>query len=389
MLMDPRRLSDEPVPDTQAIIEEARRLQRRRQRRLAVLITVLIVVFGAVALFSSTPALKTTAPTRTGQGTPTGTPLVNSPMPLTLDLFWSVPTEMNVSINLGTGAVKTFTNLGPIFGIARQGYILGFTNNVVGAFSYDLRHTFSTWTGRYGGNPVPANDPSYVWVSSGAGTATEVNRSEEPVAPTVVIPAGTIVEGQAGPNLVLIGSPPTQQLELWSPTQQRILATLGSQEYSAALPDVSASNFVWSNRNVVNIDRADGAPGPVLLGPSGDYARFLAISPDGSKVAVVFQPAPGTPRAGRGGIVVVEDIASGLSTTVSGSTGALNLVAWSPDGSLVFFPRLNPADTSVSMATYRIGSRHVAPLPIPGLHLPPNLNGAWGSVIVGSAASNA
>lgn len=390
MLTEPRPLADNPVPDAQAIIEEARRLQRRRQRRMAVLIVAVVVVLGAVALFSSTSVVKTTAPTHAGRGTPTGAPLVGSPTPLTLDLFWSVPTEMNVSVNLTTGAVRTLSSLGLFSAVAREGYLLGITTTYgVGTFSYDLRHTFSTWTGRYGANPVPANDPRDVWVSSQAGTATEVNRSGQPVAPTVAIPPLTVVEGQSGPNLVLMGSPPQQQLELWSPTQQRILAMLGSQEYSAAVPAVSANSIVWSNRNVVTIDQADGVRGPVLLGPSGDDATFLAVSPDGSKVAVVFEPSPGTPGAGKGGSVVVEDIASGLSTTVSGSNGALNLLAWSPDGGLVFFPRLNPAGTSVTMATYRIGSRQVTPLPIPGLHIPATLNGAWGSVIVGKAATGA
>ncbi|MGO8871544.1 MAG: hypothetical protein ACLQPH_09120 [Acidimicrobiales bacterium] len=290
-------------------------------------------------------------------------------------------------MNLSTGSVKRFPYLGPVYSIARQGYILGTAMTGVGTYSYDLRHTFSTWTGRYGTNPVPANDPRYIWVSSAAGTATEVDRSERPVAPTVAIPAGTAVEGQAGPNLVLIGPPPTQQLELWSPAQLRMLTTLGSQEYSSAASDSNASTIVWSDRNAVHIGRADGVSGPVVLGPAGDYATFLAISPDGSKVAVIFQPSPGTPGAGEGGVVVVADIASGSSTTVTGSSGALTLLAWSPDGSLVFFAQLNRAHTSVSMASYRIGSRRVTPLPIPGLRLPANLDGGSASILVGSAAT--
>ncbi len=388
VLTDPRPMSDSPVPDAQAIIDEARRHQRRRQRRVAVLITILIVVLGAVALFKPSVVFNPGAPSRTGQGTPTNTPLVNSPTPLTLDLFRSAPTPTDVSVDLATGAVRTSTHLGLYAAMPRQGYVLGYNvspNGTYGAFSYDLRHTLSTWTGRYGTNPVPANDPRFVWVSSWSGTATEVNQNEQPVAPTVAIPALTLVVGQAGPNLVLTGSPPLHLLELWSPTQQRILATLGSGE--SLLPDVSAGTIVWSERNVVNIDRADGSPGPVLLVPSGDVARFLAISPDGSKVAIVFQPAPGTPRAGKGGHVVIEDIASGVSTSVTGSTGALDLFAWSPDSSRVFFPQLNRADTLVSVATYRIGSRQAIPLPIPGLHLPRNLHGAWASILVGSPAT--
>ena len=231
--------------------------------------------------------------------------------------------------------------------------------------SYDLRHTYHSWTGTYGNYAVPANNPSDIWVTSGTA-ATEVNQYERPVAPTVAIPPGTGVVGQAGPNLVLLGSPPTQLLELWSPAQQRVLATFGAQEYSDADPTANQDSVVWSDRNVVHIDGANGVPGPVVIGPSGEVATSLTLSPDGTRVAIVFQGAPGTTGARNEGVVDIADMSDGAHRTVPGSAGARGLLAWSPDGSRIFFPKLNRADTSVTMASYRIGSKGATSFKIPG-----------------------
>ena len=384
--MEPRPITSSPVADAQALIEEARqRHRRRRHRKLAALI-VLIVVVSGVVFISSTTAPRDTVPKRTDRGTPKGIPLVRSRTPATLDLFWSQPIGygpgVNVSINLSNGAVHTLTEALSVFGLARQGYILGSTNTAAVSMSYDLRYTHHTWTGKYGDYPVPANNPSDIWVSSGVGTATELNQYELPVAPTVAIPVGTVVEGQAGPNLVVIGSPPTQTLELWSPAQQRVLATLGAQEYSDADPAVNGKDIVWSDRNVVHIDGADGALRPVLVGPKGDVATSLVTSPDGTRVAIVFHPAPGTTDARTGGVVDIADVADGSSMKVPGSAGARDLLAWSPDGSRIFFPKFNRTGTSVTMASYQIGSQQATPFEVPDLHLPTNFNGASGSVVV-------
>lgn len=101
-----------------------------------------------------------------------------------------------------------------------------------------------------------------------------------------------------------------------------------------------------------------------------------------------FQPAPGTPGAGKGGVVAIENLASGSTTTVPGSTGALNLLAWSPDSTRVFFAQRNATGTSVNMASYLIGSQRAEPLPIRGLHLPLDFNGASGSVTIGRPPVN-
>ena len=378
-------MSSSPTPEAQALIEEARRHQRRRHRQLAALI-VLIVVVSGVVLISSTRAPRNTVPNRADRGAPKGTPLVRSRTPLTLDLFWSQPSGYgpgaNVSVNLSNGAVHTAPEVLSVFGLARQGYILGSTTNAAASMSYDLRHTLHTWTGEYGDYPVPANNPSDIWVSSGTGTATELNQYEAPVAPTVAIPALTVVEGQAGPNLVIGGSLPTELLELWSPAQHRVLATFGGQEYSDALPTVNQSHVVWSDRDAVHIDGANGAPGPVLVGPKGDVATSLVISPDGTRIAIIFQPAPGTTDARTGGVVDIADVSDGSIMTVPGSAGARDLLAWSPDGSRIFFPRFNRTNTSVTMTTYELGSQRATSFAIPGLQLPSNFNGASGSVVV-------
>ena len=98
---------------------------------------------------------------------------------------------------------------------------------------------------------------------------------------------------------------------------------------------------MWSVRDVVHIDGANGAPGPVLVGPKGDVATSLVSSPDGTRIAIIFQPAPGTKDARTGGVVDIVDVSDGSIMTVPGSAGARNLLAWSPDGSRIFFPRFN------------------------------------------------
>jgi hypothetical protein len=367
--------------EAQALIEEARRHQRRRHRQLAGL-TVLIVAIAGVVLISSTTTPKGTASKRSVQVATKGAPLVRTRTPLTLDLFWNEPSGWaNVSVNLSNGAVHKLPEASSVFGLARQGYILGSTNAVTVSMSYDLGHTLHTWSGKYGNFPVPADNPLDVWVSSANG-ATEVNQYEHPVAPTVSIPVGTVVVGQAGFNLVLLGSPPAQMLELWSPAQQRVLAVFGAQEYSDADAAVNRNNLVWSDRNAVHIDGADGVPGPVLNGPRGDVATSLDVSPDGSRVAVVFEPAPGTPNPRTDGVVELIDVSDGSSVDVPGSAGASDLLAWSPDGTRIFFPKINRADTSAAMATYRIGGHRAASFVIPDVRLPITFSAASGSVVV-------
>jgi hypothetical protein len=178
-----------------------------------------------------------------------------------------------------------------------------------------------------------------------------------------------------------------QMLELWSPVQQKVLATFGALEFSDAVPTVNQTGVVWSERDVVHIDRADGVAGPILVGPKGDVATSLDVSPDGSRVAIVFNPAPGTPNARTGGVVEIADVSNGWSMKVPGSAGAKDLLAWSPDGSRIFFPKLTRTDSSVSMATYRIGGQRVSYFQVPGLRIPTDLTGATGSVVVVDAPS--
>jgi hypothetical protein len=375
--------------DHELVIREARRRQRRRWSVIGAFIAPLVAV-SVVVLISSTTAPRSTVAKGTERPTPKGIALVRSRIPLMLDLFWSEPvgygSGANVSVNLSNGFVHASPYASAVYGLARRGYILGSTNTETVSMSYDLRHTLHTWTGKYGNAPVPANNPADIWVSSGNG-ATEVNQYERPVAPTVPIPADSGVEGQAGPNLVLIGAAPIQTLELWSPAQQRILATFGALEYSDAVPTVNQTSVVWSERDVVHIDRANGVAGQILVGPKGDVATSLDVSPDGSRVAIVFNPAPGTTNARTGGFVEIADVSNGSSMKVPGSAGAKDLLAWSPDGSRIFFPKFTRNDPSVSMATYRIGGQHASYFQVPGLRIPTDLTGATGSVVAVDAPS--
>jgi hypothetical protein len=310
-----------------------------------------------------------------------------------LDLFWSVPlgdgSGSNVTVNLNTGAVHTVAVPSSIFAIPRKGYLFGYGPNAGVSTSYDLRHTYHTWSGRYGLIvwTVPAANPADLWVSSPAGTATEVNGNEQPVAPTVTIPQGFLVDGQAGPNLVIAGPPPTQTLELWSPAQQQVLATFGSLKYVDRGVVVGGDLVVWADANVLHIAESDGQAERVVTGPSGDWATSLVISPDGSRIGVVWQPAPGTRDAGAGGVVAIVDSSDGSSTTVPRSVGATDPLAWSPDGNRLFFPRTGPKGTSVTMVSYLIGSHEAVSMRIPRVHLPGSFNSTAGAVIAWSTTA--
>jgi hypothetical protein len=122
-----------------------------------------------------------------------------------LDLFWSEPIGYgpgaNVSVNLSNGLVHTAPYALAVYGLARDGYILGSTNTETVSMSYDLRRTLHAWTGKYGNAPVPASNPADIWVSSGNG-ATEVNQYERPVVPTVRrSPLTAVSKGRQAPTL--------------------------------------------------------------------------------------------------------------------------------------------------------------------------------------------
>lgn len=377
--------------NTRVLIEEARLHKRRRHRYLACLIVM--TALACVAALLGSGALSGTTPAASHASGPPQVRVLGVHTPLRLDLFWSVPlgdgSGENVTVNLNTGAVHTVAVPSSIFAIPRTGYVFGYGLNAGVSTSYDLRHTYHTWSGRYGPIiwAVPAVNPADIWVSSTAGSATEVNGDEQAVAPTVTIPAGFLVNGQAGPNLVISGPPPTEMLELWSPAQQRVLATFGGLKYVDRGVVVGGDLIVWADGNVLHLAEGDGQAERIVTGPTGDWATSTVISPDGSRVGVVWQPAPGTRDAGAGGVVAIVDPSDGSSTTVPGSVGATDPLAWSPDGSRLFFPRAGPRGTMVTMSSFLIGSHQAASMRIPGLHLPGSFSSTAGAVIVWSTTA--
>jgi hypothetical protein len=376
--------------DIRVLIVEARRHRRRRHRYLTFL-TVMTAMTCVAALLASGVLFSSTRPATSHPSYPAKVQVLGAHSPLRLDLF-SVPHgdgPGNVTVNLNTGAVHQVADPSTVFAFARKGYLFEYDQFTGMSTSYDLRHTYHTWSGRYGLIvwAVPAANPADIWVSSAAGTATEVNGNEQPVGPTVTIPEGFLVDGQAGPNLVIAGPPPTQMLQLWSPAQQQVLATFGSLKYVDRGVVVGGNLVVWADANVLHIAKGDGQAGTVVTGPSGFWATSLAMSPDGSRIGVVWQPAPGTPNAGAGGVVAIVNASDGSSTTVPGSVGARDPLAWSPDGSRLFFPRAAQKGSSMSMVSYLIGSSRAASMRIPGLHLPASFNSTDGALIVWSTTA--
>ena len=163
----------------------------------------------------------------------------------------------------------------------------------------DLQTVLHTWTGKFGQYGAPAaSNPSDLWIShpySTPSTATEVNGNEVAVGPTVPIPRGTIVAAQDGSDLILEddGNGP-ETLEIWDPRLRRVVMNYGSYGSVSS----SSSQFAWtSSGNILHIVHDGETTGQTVVGPDGDWLTELVFSPDGSKIAVVWAPAPGSSRA--------------------------------------------------------------------------------------------
>ena len=109
----------------------------------------------------------------------------------------------------------------------------------------------------------------------------------------VAIPSGSIVLGQFGPVLVLQSAQPSSLLELWNPSTQTIVASLGPFDQLA----VSPTSVAWTLTNSLDVATADGVVRRLPSGPVGDWATALAFSPTGSKLATVWAPSPASERA--------------------------------------------------------------------------------------------
>jgi hypothetical protein len=382
-----------------------RRKKAKRATRRAVLgsgVAAVVVVLGALIAVHTTGTVPGSSATGApGPHSPATTRLPLRPVlavspSINLDI---VSAADQVSVNLASGSIERSPGLvnpaaagtGVAIAFARSGYIVGYSSTGDGyvSVSDDLQRVLHVWPGA---GPAPAADPSDVWLSTpfaDPSVAQEFNERQQAVGPAVGIPTDTIVQGQIGTDLILVGAPPAQTLELWNPISQTMVATLGPFDQVAT----TSTELAWTSGATVHLVAAAGSAPVTVDGPAGDWATSLAFSPAGSQVAVVWAPAPGSlPGATRATIeahstMAVVDVAAADSTIVPGSAGAVGPAAWTADGTRLFFGQSvgsPPTEGArhVVISTYRLGSVRATALSLPDVTLPDDFGASTGSLIV-------
>jgi hypothetical protein len=178
-------------------------------------------------------------------------------------------------------------------------------------------------------------------------------------------------------------TPDGQILELWDPVSESVIASLGPWDQVAS----TSTQVVWTFGNTLHVDNPEGEPLRTVTGPSGDWATAMSISPDGSKVAVVWAPRPGSPGAvsfrsiDRLSKLVLVALKTGRSAIVPASAGASGPVAWTPDGSRLFFGQFNKQQIP-GIATYALPSSKAERLELPGVNLPADFGPPVGAIYV-------
>ncbi len=270
----------------------------------------------------------------------------------------------------------------------RQGYLMAVGVGGYESVSYDLQTIFYTWSGSQGSNPVPASKPADVWLSDPVGHSGQAQQFDEygrTVGSPVGIPPDSIVLGQTGPNLVVVvqGTSFGQPLELWNPVEQRVVTTLGQFQQQVSTPIFVA----WTEGNALYVDSPEGSRLSSASGPIGDWATALASDPSTTKLAVVWAPRPGSPRAtsriviDRASRLGLMNIASGTSRLIEGSEGVIGPLAWAPDGSGLYFGQVAGHSQAVRIMTYVLASGELTRLELPRLNLPYYFNQSTGALI--------
>ena len=264
------------------------------------------------------------------------------------------------------GATVAFPRLGYVLGSNAAGYV---------SLTNDLQKVLHVWSLAQGMYPAAASNPSDVWLSSPYATpshAQEFNMVEEAVAPAVPIPSGSIVLGQLGPVLIIQSAQPSAMLELWNSSARTIVAALGPFDQLA----ISSKSVAWTSANALKFATAFGVIDQQPSGPPSDWATALDFSPDGSMLATVWTPSPGSVHASSAASdeqyrsLSLMNVVSGQSITVPKSHGIVGPVTWNANGTRVFFAQRSPDATSVGIYTYGIGDPGIKKLDIPGLSLP-------------------
>ncbi len=368
-------------------VERFRRVRRIRRGVIATLGTAAGVLGLVIALTVASP-------------TPTSEPLRMQPV-LAINPrvnLGIVTAQQQVTVNLAHGYIHGRTSslplgAGPAYVLSRAGYVIGLGGADLGlsadqlvSLSPNLQQVLHRWGPSAGSYPAPANNPQDVWLTRspfGATSAAEYDGRGVMVGQPISIPARSIVIGQSGPSLILEKSPTTQVLELWDPVSESGIASLGPWDQVAS----TSTQVVWTFGNTLHVDNPEGDPLRSVAGPSGDWVTAMSISPDASKAAVVWAPRPGSPGAvsfrsiARLSRLVLIDLKTGRSAVVPASIGASGPLAWTPDGSRLFFGQFNKQH-SPGIATYALASSKAHRLELPGVKLPADFGPPVGSIYV-------
>lgn len=381
--------ADPTTGDAEALFKEAKRRRRRRWFVGCSIVLLGVVVAGGLLAITTAarrgPSHQTSrqlqarkAVARTGQ------------RPGNLDILTG---GLQVSAHLANGSHRGSAKLaGPgvraPIAFPRLGYIMAVGVGGYESVSYDLQTIFYTWSGSQGSNPVPASNPADVWLSDPVGHSGQAQEFDEygrTVGPPVGIPSDSVVLGQTGSNLVVVvqGTSFGQPLVLWNPTEQRVVTTLGQFDQQVSTPTFVA----WTEGNALYVDSPEGSRLSSASGPTGDWATALASDPSSTKLAVVWAPRPGSPRA-TSRIVIDRDsrlglmnIASGTSRLIDGSGGVIGPLAWTPDGSGLYFGQAASRSEAVRIATYVPASGELTRPELPKLNLPYYFNQSTGALI--------
>jgi hypothetical protein len=372
--------------EVEVLIREAREHRRRRWAVRCAIVLLAVVVVGA--LLAATTVGRGTTSGRTPSLPRSGSGVTSASVPVNLDILSGL-LQVRVSVTHGDrGGSTQLAGPGVRAPVAfpRRGYVLAVGVGGYESVSYNLQAIFYSWDGSQGSNPVPASNPADVWLSDPAGRigeAEEFAGDGNAVGPPVGIPPQSVVVGQSGANLVLVGPPNGQPLLLWSPVYQSVVATLGPFDQQVVTP-----NFVaWTDGNTLNVDNSAGAKLSTASGPSGDWATALAVNPNGTKIAVVWAPRPGSAGARTRAVMVADsrlglvDVVSGGHRLIAGSRGVVGPLAWAPDGEHLYVGRAVSDATSVKIATYDVVSRAFSMVNLPRVTIPYFFDQATGALI--------
>ncbi len=266
----------------------------------------------------------------------------------------------------GVSAVEAYVTL-------RQGYLAYVSGSQVWAVAPDGSGTPRPLaTGAY---LFAGHNPAAVWVVDGdTAMATEIDGTGRILAGPVLPPGGLFVDTAAG--LVVFRSHGPAGIEIWNPADGRfhcpnlvnrgdggpyaIGAEGNSLAWSSGDGELHLTDVTTCQDHLTGVHGLNGTGFP----PVGTF------SPDGRTFAVAT--AQTDSQNDYGFPLELVDVASGRVTTVPVAhalSAPISAIAWTPDGSRLFWVNSGVSGSSSIVATWRIGDSAAQALRVVGLAL--------------------